>query len=622
MTTYLIVGIALTLSYIALRGVTWSGSAQIHTLMETLAATLAAIVGLMALVRFYSKRNRVILFIGAGFLGTAFLDAYHAIVTAEVFTYLLPSDLPSLIPWSWIASRQLLATMLLLSYLAWLREQGSGRASAIDVRTVYVGTAVFTIASFLFFSFAPLPRAYYPENFVHRPEELIPALFFAVTLIGYLRKGLWRDDVFEHYLVLALIVSLAAQIMFMPFSAELFDFEFDAAHLLKIVSYICVFVGLTVGMYETFQQAELNAFRFQTVIANTIDGIITIDEKGTVQEFNVAAERIFGYQATEIVGRNIRMLMPEPDHGLHDQYLSNYLTSGHKKIIGIGREVTGLRKDGTTFPMELGVTEARVANTRTFIGSTRDITKLKEAEREIAENAIQLQAANAELDAFAYSVSHDLRAPLRAMGGFAEALAEDYGDQFDGDALDYMDRIGKASRRMGRMIDDILALSRTMRLDMNMAPVNLSAIAESILLQLREAEPDREVSVMVAPDIITRGDERLLEIVLRNLLHNAWKFSGNKAQSRIEFDSLVTEGESVFFVRDNGTGFNMAYVDKLFGIFQRLHSRTEFEGSGIGLATVARLVGRHGGHVWAEGIEHEGATFYFTVEKQSKGRDT
>jgi PAS domain S-box-containing protein len=612
-TAYLFVGIALTLSYVTLRGVVWSGESQIHMLMETVAATLAAIIGVIALVRFYSKKNNTILFIGAGFLGTAFLDAYHTILTANYFVDLTPSDLPSLISWSGIASRQLLATMLFLSWLAWLYEQRSGSKGEFDARTIYAGTALLTIACFLFFAFTPLPRGYYPGSFLHRPEDFVPALFFAAALFGYLRKGLWRNDAFEHWLVLALIISVISQVVFMPFSAALFDFNFNAAHLLKITSYICVLVGLLIGMYETFQEVDFNAIRVQAVLTNAIDGIITIDEQGTVQDFNFAAESIFGYQANEIIGLNVKALMPEPDRGQHDQYLINFITTGEKKIIGTGREVVGLRKDGTTFPMHLGVTEARIANTRTFIGSTRDITQLKQAERKVVEHANQLEAANAELDAFAYSVSHDLRAPLRSMGGFAEALAEDYGDKFDGDGLDYLGRIGKASERMGRMIDDILALSRTMRLDMTLTPVNLSAIAESILSEHREAEPDRDVSVIIAPDVIAYGDRRLMEIVLRNLLHNAWKFSSSKAQARIEFNSLVMEGENVFFVRDNGAGFDMAYVDKLFGIFQRLHSKTEYQGNGIGLATVARLVGRHGGRVWAEAVEYEGATVYFTV---------
>jgi light-regulated signal transduction histidine kinase (bacteriophytochrome) len=199
------------------------------------------------------------------------------------------------------------------------------------------------------------------------------------------------------------------------------------------------------------------------------------------------------------------------------------------------------------------------------------------------------------------------------MGGFTRVLVEDHGDKLDGEAHDFLDRIGKASQRMGRMIDDILTLSHATRGEMTIAPVDLSEIAERLLAELSEAEPERDTEIAIQPGVVATGDRRLLETVLRNLLHNAWKFSGQKTQARIEFGVVYQEGGPTFFVRDNGVGFDMAYSEKLFGIFQRLHGRDEFEGTGIGLATVARLITRHGGLVWAEAAEGDGATFYFTL---------
>ena len=299
----------------ALRGSTWLGSVQIHTLMEAVATMLAMIVGAMALVRFHSKKNNTILFIGAGFLGTAFLDGYHTVVTSSVFAPYLPSDLPSLIPWSWIASRQFLSIMLFLSWLAWVRERRLGAPGQIDERTIYMGTALLTLASLLFFALVPLPRAHYPEFVFHRPEEFGPALFFLVALVGYLRKGAWREDAFEHWLVLALIVGVVGQAVFMSFSGQLFDLEFDAAHLLKKVSYVCVLTGLLISMHASFRQAEDGEVRVRTIVDNVLEGIITIDERGAVQAFSRAAERIFGYAAGEVIGRNVKMLMPGPYHG-------------------------------------------------------------------------------------------------------------------------------------------------------------------------------------------------------------------------------------------------------------------------------------------------------------------
>ena len=251
--TYMAVGTGLVLCYGASRNLNWTGSANLHTIMEVVATLLAMTVGVMALVRFYSKRNNTFLFIGAGFLGTAFLDGYHAIVTSVAFQPYMPSDLPALIPWSWIASRQFLSIFLFLSWLAWLKESRSEDGGSISEKTVYLQTGAFTLISFAFFAFAPLPPAYYPELFFSRPEELLPAIFFAAALAGYLHKGDWRHDIFEHWLVLSLIVGFIAQVVFMSFSGMLFDLEFDIAHLLKKASYTCVLTGLMGSMYAVFR---------------------------------------------------------------------------------------------------------------------------------------------------------------------------------------------------------------------------------------------------------------------------------------------------------------------------------------------------------------------------------
>jgi hypothetical protein len=196
--TYAAVGLGLTLGFALLHGHSWRGSAHLHTVMEAVATLLALLVAAMALVRFYSKKDGTFLLIGTGFLGTAFLDGYHTVVTSAFFRPYMPSDLPSLIPWSWVASRQFLAILMVLSWLAWRREQRLGEAGRVGEGTVYLFTAVFTLASFLFFAFVPLPRAYFDELFFHRPEEFGPALFFLIALIGYLRKGHWRRDAYEH----------------------------------------------------------------------------------------------------------------------------------------------------------------------------------------------------------------------------------------------------------------------------------------------------------------------------------------------------------------------------------------------------------------------------------------
>jgi signal transduction histidine kinase len=226
----------------------------------------------------------------------------------------------------------------------------------------------------------------------------------------------------------------------------------------------------------------------------------------------------------------------------------------------------------------------------------------------------QLQAANQELESFAYSVSHDLRAPLRAIDGFSQALLEDCEEQLDGQGKGYLKRVRSNTQRMGEIIDALLTLSRLTRTEMNLEPVDLSLLARSITAQLQKREPQRQVEFVIEEDLLVDGDARLLQVALENLLENAWKFSSKRPQARIEFRAMAdSNGQAAFFVRDDGTGFDMAYADKLFGAFQRLHAMDDFSGTGIGLATVQRVIHRHGGRLWAEGAPNQGATFYFTL---------
>ncbi|MBD2206702.1 GAF domain-containing protein [Calothrix sp. FACHB-1219] len=233
---------------------------------------------------------------------------------------------------------------------------------------------------------------------------------------------------------------------------------------------------------------------------------------------------------------------------------------------------------------------------------------------------VELQAVNKELEAFSYSVSHDLRAPLRSIDGFSQALLEDYQDQIDDTGKDYLHRIRSATQRMGQLIDDLLNLSRLMRSDMQLETVDLSSLARRIGIELQESHPEQQVELIVQPGLTAQGDSRLLQMLLTNLLDNAWKFTSKHDRAKIEFGVITPKtGIPVYFVRDDGAGFNMAYTNKLFSPFQRLHRVDEFPGTGIGLAIVQRIVHRHGGRVWAEGLVEQGATFYFTLVADEAG---
>ena len=237
-----------------------------------------------------------------------------------------------------------------------------------------------------------------------------------------------------------------------------------------------------------------------------------------------------------------------------------------------------------------------------------------ERTKEVQEANTELAAVNKELEAFSYSVSHDLRAPLRSIDGFSQVLIEDYPDRLDEQGKDYLNRVRSASQRMAQLIDDMLNLSRVTCSEMKPETVDLSALAQTVVAEFKERQPERQVEFIITEGLVANGDQRLLGAMLENLLENAWKFTSTHPSARIEFGVTQVEGKETFFVCDDGVGFDMTYADKLFGAFQRLHALSEFPGTGIGLATVQRIIHRHGGRVWAEGEVEKGATFYFTLQ--------
>ncbi len=284
------------------------------------------------------------------------------------------------------------------------------------------------------------------------------------------------------------------------------------------------------------------------------------------------------------------------------------------------------RKDGSCFPVRIDLTVVRNEAGRPIsrVAFVQDLTVEKaaqqqiqelnaELEKRVRERTAQLEAANKELEAFAYAVSHDLRAPLRGIDGWSLALAEDYGGQLDERALKFLDRVRSETQRMGLLIDDLLQLSRITRSEMERHEADLTAIANAVAGRLRESHPGRRIEFRIEPGLTAAADGRLLEVVLTNLLSNAVKFTGGRVDAEIEFGRRECESEPAFYVRDNGVGFDMAFANMLFAAFQRLHKKSEFPGTGIGLATVQRIIHRHGGRVWAEAMPGRGATFYFTI---------
>ena len=362
---------------------------------------------------------------------------------------------------------------------------------------------------------------------------------------------------------------------------------------------------------EQALRASEERFRILAVTAN--DAILSADRHGNITYFNPGAERIFGFASDEVIGRSLTALMPERFREAHRTGLARYVATGEARVIGKTLELAGRRKDETEFPLELSLATWKQGAEVAFTAIIRDITARKEAEDTLRRYASQLEVANQELEAFCYSVSHDLRAPLRSLDGFSQALLDDYRDRLDDTGRDFLQRVRAASQRMGTLIDDLLSLSRVTRGELQVEQVDLSALAAAAAADLKKSDPARAVTFAIAPHLVVRADAGLMRIVLQNLLGNAWKFTGKRSPARVEVGSMAHDGRRAFFVRDDGAGFDMAYAAKLFGAFQRLHAAAEFPGSGIGLATVQRIIHRHGGQVWAEGAPDRGATFYFTL---------
>ncbi len=329
-------------------------------------------------------------------------------------------------------------------------------------------------------------------------------------------------------------------------------------------------------------------------------------EAGTIRAANAASARMHGYTADELVGRPITML-DVPDVAADAPDKLRRILAGE----WVDGQVPHVRKDGTRFPVEFTAGLIDVGPRRYILAFSRDITERVRA-RERADDMMR------ELESFSWSVAHDLRAPLRSIDGYSQALAEDCGAALDGEGRRFLGYIRESTRQMAQLIDDLLTLSRVTRSEVRAEPVDLAQIARDAAQRLAHLNPGRAVTLVVAPTIPALGDARLLRVALDNLLGNAWKFSAQRGDARVEVGETSLDGERVFFVRDNGAGFDMTYADKLFGVFQRLHSAAEFEGTGVGLAIVRRIVRRHRGRVWADGSVGVGATFFFTLDSEAQ----
>ncbi|MGC2636412.1 MAG: ATP-binding protein [Acidobacteriaceae bacterium] len=356
--------------------------------------------------------------------------------------------------------------------------------------------------------------------------------------------------------------------------------------------------------------------RLQNIVNSVSDGFFVLDRNWRVTWLNPVAASTFarvGVAAGSLLGRSLWTQIPQEMASLLWPHFQRSMNERNQLTFEIYYAAIDAHFEIHVWPWEDGVSVFfQDVSTRKLADRKREQMQA-ELERQVQLRTADLQAMLAELEAFSYSVSHDLRAPLRSLDGFSQALLEDYDDKLESDGKMYLERIRANAQKMAQLIDALLQLSRVTRAELNPMPVNLSAMAAQIAAELRASGNGRDCQFRIEPGITAEADPKLIEVALQNLLDNAWKFTARRQNASIEFGLTQYKNDAACYVRDNGAGFDMKYNDKLFTAFQRLHDVRDYEGTGIGLATVSRIFKRHGGRIWAEGAPNQGACFYFTL---------
>jgi PAS domain S-box-containing protein len=366
--------------------------------------------------------------------------------------------------------------------------------------------------------------------------------------------------------------------------------------------------------------------KFRNLLESAPDAIVIVDSRGRIQLVNAQTERLFGYTRAELSGQRVEMLIPSRYQASHVTSREEYVRSPHPRAMGAGLELYGRHKDGNEIPVEVSLSPLQTEEGTLISSAIRDVSSRRRIEEEIRklnselrQKVAELSAANRDLESFSYSVSHDLRAPLRHIDGFARILKEEHASQLSEEGIRYLDRVLQAANHMGQLVDDLLNLARIGRKDMVRQRVRLDELVREAMSDLPPEVSERQIEWRIEPLAEAECDPGLVKLVLVNLLSNAVKFTKDRQPAVIEVGTRDTEKGKAFVVRDNGVGFDPKYADKLFGVFQRLHRQEDFAGTGIGLATVQRIVHRHGGEVWAESAPGQGAAFFFTLEPRVPG---
>lgn len=606
---------------------------ELHTILDTGAFLLSGVLALL-LWDMSSRAGRPFLKWSAiSFALSSVLELIHALVTVEWSgpLALIAQASANLRPATWLPSAYILA--IGLTGAVWLLRRNERRVLGFAL-TLIILDVVLLLVSY------QLPR-YAPPNWlgITRPVLILVPLLWLI--LGWICWALRATDRLMPPLALMAIVLVLAHTS-MLYSRSPHDTQAMVAHLGKVVGYLVLLLTLmrlaSIDMSERLhaerelierQQTELALRKSHAQLRLIIDGspnaMLMANSEGLITLVNTQTETLFGYDRAELLDQPVEMLVPEPYRDAHPGHRTGFFRHPSTRQMGAGRDLFGRRKDGTEVPIEIGLNPITTDEGSFVLATVSDMTERKRALEEIhrlndelelrvIERTTQLEAANKEMEAFSYSASHDLRAPLRHLAGYASLLQKNGASQLDENGRRYVNTIIEESSRMGDLIDHLVNFARLGRAALQKRTLDLQQLVNEVVANA--AVPDGRLirwTISDLPEVF--ADPALIRLVFENLISNAVKFTRKSEQPQIEIGCSSVARQVVLFVKDNGEGFDMRYIDKLFGVFQRLHRADEFEGTGIGLANVRRIISRHGGTTWGEGIVGKGATFFLTLPR-------